>query len=221
MKKRIGAALMALLLFFTAANPAWAVSETEDFLDVDSNAWYAQAVRYCRVHVLMQGSGRNARYFEPDKEMTRAQMAVTLWRMSGEPVTALSMQYRDVPEGCWYADAVRWTVTEGILPGLSPTVFAPDEPIRREDLAYALWSYARFINGFVPELDSRTFEQYRDYDKVSDYARDAMCWASCLGLINGVRDTDGTEVLVPWAHASRAATATILMRFCLDMAIYG
>jgi len=221
MARRIEAALLTLLLCLAiAAEPARAVFLPEDYLDIDPDAWYAPGVCYCMEHDLMQGYGKNQRYFEPDREMTRAQLAVTLWRMSNEPVVGLALQCRDVPDGCWYANAVRWVLAEGLMVGRSATVFAPDEPIRREELAFALWGYARYLNGFVPELDRRSFEQYRDYDKVSEYASEAMCWASCLGLINGVKDTDGTEVLVPWATASRAVTATILMRFCLDMAIY-
>ncbi len=46
--KRIGTWLLALTLALSLAVPAFAAVEDTGFSDVDANAWYAEAVMYCR-----------------------------------------------------------------------------------------------------------------------------------------------------------------------------
>lgn len=218
--KKLFSALLALALCLSyVCETARAADKLEDYLDLDPEAWYAQGVRYCLERGLMQGYGNRMLYFEPDKPMTRAQLVMTLWRMSGEPVTGLSMNYRDVPDDIWYTEAVRWAYAEGLMDGVSATLFAPDDVLTREQLAVSLWSYARYLNGFVPELPGRELEKYRDVGSIDGDSLAAMCWACDLGLLYGVRDIDRSSVIVPWASASRATTAVVLMRFCLDMGI--
>ena len=53
-----------------------------------------------------------------------------------------------------------------------------------------------------------------DYYQVSSYAATAMQWANGEGLITGVTGT----TLDPQGSATRAQVATILMRFCEDIA---
>ncbi|MFR9171406.1 S-layer homology domain-containing protein [Evtepia sp.] len=55
---------------------------------------------------------------------------------------------------------------------------------------------------------------YPDADQVQDYAQPAMAWAVAENIIQGMED--GT--LKPAGNASRAQIATILMRFCEDVA---
>ena len=49
---------------------------------------------------------------------------------------------------------------------------------------------------------------FPDANQVSDYARNAIQWAVCEGIING---SDGR--LLPQGSATRAQVAAILMRF--------
>ena len=55
---------------------------------------------------------------------------------------------------------------------------------------------------------------YPDAGQVQDYAQPAMAWAVAENIIQGMED--GT--LKPAGNASRAQIATILMRFCEDVA---
>ena len=213
--------LALTLLFCVGAMPrALAAERIGDFRDLSPGAWYAQGVRYCVKNELMSGYGNVNHLFNPDGLMNRAELVTILWRMEGAPITGLAMHYDDVSEDEWYADAVRWAMIEGVMVGNTPMTFSPERVVTREQLALALWRYAEYRNGFAAEIDDPEYETYRDHDRVSEEAEKAMRWANAMGIITGTKDSDGSYVLTPWAQVSRAAAATILMRFCLDMGIY-
>ena len=219
--KRILAAALALALSAGMAPCAFAEDYSlESYSDLNRNAWYVQGVRYCLEKGLMVGYGNVVKLFEPEEAMTRAQLVTILWRMEGEPVIGLTMQYTDVPEGIWYEEAARWALSADVMGGTTLLTFAPDTEITREQLAAILWRYAQYLNGgFLPVVSDASYWDFKDSGKVSDYAAEAMEWAYGLGIITGQRDESGADVLVPWGKSSRAVTATILMRFCLDMGI--
>ena len=56
--------------------------------------------------------------------------------------------------------------------------------------------------------------EFADADKIGDWAMDAMSWAVATGLLNG----RGANMLQPTGTATRAEVATILMRFCENIA---
>lgn len=220
MGKRITALLLALALCAGLAPRALAAESLETFADLDADAWYAPGVRFCLKNDLMNGYGNRIRVFEPNKPMTRAQFVTILWRMAGKPKTGLAMQYNDVPESMWYADAVRWALAEDVMSGYTTITFAPDDPVTREQIAVLLWRYAKWLNGSVPSVGDADYLSYGDSKEVSAYAAEAMEWACGMGIITGYRDKKGKLWLMPWGNSSRAVVATMLMRFCLDLGIY-
>ena len=50
-----------------------------NFADVSEDAWYAEAVHYCKMHGLMLGKGEGR--FEPEASVTRAELAMVLMRL--------------------------------------------------------------------------------------------------------------------------------------------
>ena len=86
--------------------------------------------------------GVSATEFNSGGTMTRAMLVTILWRLEGEPVVNYLMPFADVAEGAWYAEAVRWAASEGVVEGVSDTAFAPDDTVTREQLAAIL---ARFM----------------------------------------------------------------------------
>ena len=62
--KRFGALFLSVVLALALAIPAFAAVDDTGFSDVDADAWYAEAVIYCREHNLMAGTGNNQ--FAPD-----------------------------------------------------------------------------------------------------------------------------------------------------------
>ena len=69
--------------------------------------------------------------------------------MEGEPVVNYFMPFADVDGGAWYAEAVRWASSEGIVEGVSDTEFAPNEAVTREQFAAILYR-SRSMTGWTP-----------------------------------------------------------------------
>ncbi len=220
MKKRIWSLVLTLALCVAASPAALAAPSLESFSDLNPNSWYAPGVRYCLRNGLMTGYGDREQSFRPGEPMTRAQLATILWRMEGEPVTGLVMQYTDVPESKWCAEAVRWALAADVMTGYTVLTFAPNDPVTREQFAAILWRYAQYRGALAVPPAEAGYERYADWSDVSDYAVTAMRWACAMGIISGQQDRDGTLRLLPRGESSRAVAATILMRFCLDMGIY-
>lgn len=72
--------------------------------------------------------------------------AVGGWRVL-DPQRTLAVctaAFSDVPEGAWYAGAVRWAVVAGVTNGVGEGRFAPDEHCTRAQIVTFLW---RSYNG--------------------------------------------------------------------------
>ena len=55
--------------------------------------------------------------------------------------------------------------------------------------------------------------KFKDADKISNYAKDALSWAVAVGLVAGM----GNNTVAPKDDSTRAQIATILTRFCETM----
>lgn len=180
------------------------------FADVAPASWYADAVQYVYENGMMNGTSDTL--FSPDATVTRAMIVTILHRLENAPAAAAS-GFTDVAAGMYYADAVGWAAANGIVNGVSETRFAPDDPIIREQLAAILYRYAQFKGYDV--TGSADLGAYTDAAQISAYATAAMQWANAEGLING----DSATTINPQGNATRAEAATILMRFCQDIAV--
>lgn len=178
------------------------------FTDASTTAWYHDGVHYCLENGLMEGVADTL--FAPNASLTRAMLVTILWRVEGKPVVNYYMPFTDVDGGAWYAEAVRWAASEGIVNGVTDTSFAPDDPITREQLAAILWRYAKAKGYDVSIGEETNILSYEDFAQISEYAIPAMQWACGAGIINGVTES----TLVPQGTATRAQAATMLMRFC-------
>lgn len=182
------------------------VSYTGLFDDVAADAWYAPAVDYVKYGRIMNGMGSNR--FQPNTQMTRAMFAQVLYALEGAPsVRGLSCPFTDAG-GSWYTDAVIWAYNAGVVAGVSPTRFAPNEALTREQMVTMLYGYAgreQALSGPDGALAG-----YQDQARVSTWAREAMVWAVGTGVIAGTSAT----TLAPRKTGTRAEVATVLMRFC-------
>ena len=179
------------------------------FTDVAPGAWYYEAVRYVYENGMMNGTG--GRLFSPDVTTSRAMIVTILHRMEGAPAASAS-SFTDIAAGAYYENAVNWAAENGIVSGVSKTSFLPDDPITREQLAAILYRYARY-KGY-DMTGSADLSAYTDAEQIGAYAAAAMQWANGNGLILGNTST----TLNPKGHATRAEAATILMRFCQNIA---
>ena len=170
------------------------------FPDVKDAGWYIEAIEFVSVNGLMTGYSNGK--FGPNDNLSRAQFAQILYNKEGRPVTGES-RFSDVKDGMWYACAVSWAAEKGVVSGVGGGRFAPDRPITRQDLAVMLWRYAGSPEPAGAELN------FKDADKVSGYARKALCWATENGVVSGKPG----KVLDPKGAAKRSEVAQMLMNY--------
>lgn len=114
-----------------------------------------------------------------------------------------------VADGEWYTEAIRWAAYAGIVNGYSAEIFAPSDPITREQLAAILYRYEQYKgDGFAEEWAFPM--DYVDISDVSEWAYEAMCRMSKNGIVNG----KSGKILDPKGNATRAEAATMLYRYC-------
>ena len=168
------------------------VDNSKTFADVPDSYWGADEIAFAASRELFQGT--SATTFSPDTPMNRAMIVTVLARLEGV----------DTDTGAnWYDAGAAWAVESGISDGSNM-----DGTLTREQLATMLYRYAQskglgFTGMWAFQLD------YTDADAVSNYAYEAMCWATMHGIINGV----GENRLDPQGQATRAQVAAMLMRF--------
>lgn len=170
------------------------------FGDVPQNSWFADAVKYVSENKLMNGTSTTA--FSPNGNMSRAMLATVLYRMSGETAEADS-SFRDVSSSSYYAAAVSWASSEGIVNGTGANAFSPNASVTREQLAAMLYRYAG-----EPSV-SADLSAYTDTVDISPYASKAVEWCVAKGILSGKSATR----LAPQDTATRAECATMLQRF--------
>ena len=176
------------------------------FTDADRNAWYHDGVHYCVEHGLMMGTSQTT--FAPDIVTTRGMIVTILWRLEGSPIVGGPLDYDDVKAEDWYGGAVRWADSVGVVTGYGNGKFGPNDIITREQMAAMLWRYAG-----SPKVDG-SLSSFTDGAQTSSWVQPAMIWAVEQSLITGA----GNDRLEPRGQATRAQTATVLMRFAKDMA---
>ena len=181
-----------------------------NFADVAADAWYADAVQYVYENGIMSGTSETT--FSPDLTTTRGMIVTILYRLENEPTVTGTTAFTDVAADQYYANAVAWAAQNGIVSGIDATTFAPNNAITREQMAAILYRYAQF-KGYDVSVKA-DLSVYTDAAQVSTYATDAMAWANGAQLITGTSQT----TLTPAGNATRAQVATILMRFCENIA---
>ena len=179
------------------------------FEDVGTDAWYSDAVAYVYRNGLMSGTSGST--FSPDAAITRAQLVTILWRMAGSPQVNYLMDFDDVSQDAYYAEAVRWAAGEGIAGGYGNGLFGSDDPITREQMAAILYRFAQHMGYDVSIGEDTNILSYTDAPDVSGYAVAALQWACGAGIIRGTGDG---STLTPQGGATRAQAAVILTRFC-------
>ena len=179
--------------------------ETSPFSDVSTSAYYYEAVKWAQEKGITGGIGNGL--FGPNQPCTRAQIVTFLWRAAGSPVVNYAMNMSDVPEGSYYAEAVRWALSEGIATGTTGNTFSPDSECTRAQAVAFLFRYAASEAVTLQELVSG----FSDADSVPGYALPAMNWALAEEIVQG----NGSK-LMPNDSCTRAQIVTFLFRAYQD-----
>ena len=210
----------------------WETSESLKFIDVDYDnpdcQWYVSGVNFCAAAGLMQGyangNGNPTGYFGVGNTLSRAELAVILWRhfepeaaaaydevtmATTKAVTSVNgVAVSGITDGVWYTAAANWAIENGIINGFEKADgsrdFAADSAVSFEQLISVI---ANASAADVSKADVTVLAKFADAADVSSWATASMAYAVEAGLVNGY---DG-KTLAPGEDVKRERVATILM----------
>lgn len=183
------------------------------FPDASSARWYGEAVDYAVSTGLMIGMSETS--FAPDVTLTRAMFVTILGRLAGADAGAYTgVSFSDVEAGRWYAPYVEWGSQNGIVLGVGDGLFAPYEPVTREQMALLVARYVDTTGLTLPKVHA-TPEAFGDASSISAWAQEGVELMRQTGILCG--DTDGN--FYPAEGATRAQAATVFMRLAGALAI--
>lgn len=172
------------------------------FYDVPNDAYYYEAVKWAAEKGVTSGIGNNL--FAPNQPCTRAQIVTFLWRAAGSPVVNYLMPFTDVDEGAYYAEAVRWAASCGIVTGLTETTFGTNGVCTRAQAAAMIYRCAQAQGkGFTG-----AWMFHLPFTDVPEWAYESVAWCYMNGVTTGVSETS----FAPDNDCTRAQIVTFLWR---------
>lgn len=143
MKNKLQRILASLFALSLLTCPALAVSS---FPDVPDDAPYSEAAEYLNDVGIMQGDAQGN--FNPDRNVTRAQMAALLCRMLGEAenLTTDGTRFTDVPVDYWANGYIMKAAELSIIGGYKDGTFRPDNTVNYEQAVKMVVSAAGHID---------------------------------------------------------------------------
>ena len=172
------------------------------FYDVPNDAYYYEAVKWAAENGITGGVGNSL--FAPNQPCTRAQIVTFLWRAAGSPVVNYLMPFTDVDEGAYYAEAVRWAASCGIVTGQTETTFGTDSVCTRAQAAAMIYRCAQAQGkGFTG-----AWMFHLPFTDVPEWAYESVAWCYMNGVTTGVSETS----FAPGNDCTRAQIVTFLWR---------
>ena len=168
------------------------------FVDVPSNAFYANAVKWAVENEITTGVGNNR--FDPNGQCTRGQVVTFLWRAAGKPTVSANVSFSDVQPGAFYYEAVKWAVANGITQGVGGNRFAPNDTCTRGQVV-------TFLHRAANSPAASTISSFTDVPHDAFYYN-AVNWAVANGITNGT----GNGRFSPNDTCTRAQVVTFLYR---------
>ncbi len=210
------------------------------FSDVDSNAWYAEAVNWAAENQIVNGVGHGK--FNPTGKITREQMAAILYRYSqmlglpSEAEDGVSTFVDGDQVSSWATDAMNWNIAYGMIGGVKDGDTLYLNPKGDATRAQVCAILVRYLNAFAepaPEVqlpdtteaeDSGEFNglQWAYYPdgtlviggsgSIADVSSAASCpWNDYMASIRSIEILYGVEAIGANAFADYPALETLVM----------
>lgn len=206
-KRIIGTVLILVMCAGLLAMTGIGVSAKHPFTDVPE--WAESYVEDVYKIGIMQGTGADK--FGSDGILTREQLVVTLYRLSGSRIKgtaeSLSKSFADAADiSTWAYDAVEWAYREGITSGIAQgdsLIFKPKNNVTRQEAAKFFVTYIDYMDLAAP-TDNKA--DIKDIDTVDAWALPYVERCIAAGIING----DGNGNFNPRGNTVRIAAAKML-----------
>lgn len=194
--KRIGSALLALGVTMSFV-PTTALASESSFKDIEGH-WGERAIERWAGYGVVGGKGNGI--FDPDANLTRAEMAQIYVNLLNLTEKADISKYIDVPTDAWYSDAISRCVAAGILTGTSSNTISPMDTVTREQM------FVTLCRALEIEAETSTDAVFTDLDQVSDWAEGSINALLEAGYVGGT----GNSQLKPLEKIDRASVVALL-----------
>ena len=187
MRKKLLSVLLSLVLVLSLAPT---VAHAMSFPDVDNNSDYAKAIEYISELKIMVGDSQGN--FNPDKIVSRAEMATIICRMLGKTENlTTSNVFTDVPINHWANAYIGQAAASGIVGGYGNGKFGPSDTVTYEQ---AVTMVIRAIN----KEDSAI--------NLGGYPTGYLLAAEANGLLKGIQSEQGQGLV-------RSSVAVLLYNY--------
>lgn len=175
-----------------------------EFSDIASH-WARNEIKALAAKGIVIGTGDGT--FAPNKNTTRAEFVTILARALNWQGTGNAINFADVSDEDWYAEAVRAAFETGIIKGDGKSFF-PNAPITREEMATILIRVWKIFRDGIITPSSDLPSSIMDEAEISDWASEAVHQAYALGLLKGKLN----DLFAPKDRAARAEVAVVITR---------
>ena len=201
MKRSVAAAFLTVcMLLSLLVVPAAAAG---GYSDVPEGDWAAEVIEKATAYGLIEGKGDGT--FGYGEYMNRASFVTVLCRMFGwEMVKPEKPSFSDCDPGKWYYSAVETALANGAID--SGLYFRPDDDISRQDMAIMLVRALGYENLALTQASAEL--PFADVTENKGY----IALAYEFGIINGVKQADGSLLFLPSHSSTRQEAAAMLVR---------
>ena len=141
--------------------------------------------------------------FEGELPITRAMVATVLKRLSKDQTINNVKSFTDVKDKDWFADAVKWAQSQGIIKGYEDGTFKANKLVTRQELAIIV---DRFLKTHGITMDEIKELSYKDLNILPTWSRDAIIAMAKIGLVEGQTE----EMYNPASQFTREELAVML-----------
>lgn len=150
-------------------------------------------------------SGVSETEFNPDANITRAELAKLIVKTVGLDESLYKNTYYDVLAEDWYSGYAQAAKDAGYISGYNG-LFRPDDKITREEMAKVI--AAAYVQKSGKKLEQGGALYFTDIENISGWAYDYVVLATREGFIKGITE----EVFAPKDNATRAQAVVMLKR---------
>ncbi|OAB45001.1 hypothetical protein PBAT_13715 [Paenibacillus antarcticus] len=184
----------------------------KSFSDI-GESWALKNIAFVTERELFQGTSKDK--FSPQLNMTRGMFVTVIGRLYESSYGAIKVApitFSDVSTDAFYASYAAWALENGIVSGVGNDQFVPNREITREEMAKIIFNFSKFLQN-APEVTSAIKLDYADVANISDYAREAVMYATLHNMMQG-RNNNQFD---PKGIANRAEVAAVIQRFVESM----
>ena len=146
--------------------------------------------------------------FEGELPITRAMVATVLKRLSKDQTINNVSNFKDVKDTDWFAEAVKWAQSQGLIKGYEDGTFKANNLVTRQELAVIIERFLKIHGITMEEIKELS---YKDLDTLPAWSKDAIIAMAKIGLVEGQTE----EMYNPASEFTREELAVMLEKIII------